>query len=75
MKWINVNIKLPPINTLVEVKRDFTDGIGGGIGRFEWLTKGRLRDDKPTWSIKKVEELTLNNSYPTHWREIRDKKK
>ena len=73
MTWTSVTTKLPPPFTTVEVKRDLSVGTRGNPGQLEWVTTGKFRN--LTWSLKATEGLTLNNSYPTHWRDIKGKKK
>ena len=73
MTWTSVATKLPTPFTTVEVKRDLSVGIRGNPGQLEWMTTGRYRGEN--WSLTATEGLTLYNSSPTHWREIKEKKK
>lgn len=73
-RWTPISYMLPPVKTKVELKRDLSVGVGGYTGNemLEWISVGKYSyfDDRLIWSIKKVEGLTLNNSTPTHWRDI-----
>lgn len=73
MTWTSVTTKLPTPFTTVEVKRDLSVGIRGNPGQLEWITMGRYRGGN--WSLTATEGLKLDNSSPTHWREIKEKKK
>lgn len=72
--WTPISYRLPPLKTKVQLKRDLTLGVGGYTGneKLEWISKGKYGyfNDKLFWSIKSVEGLTLNNSTPTHWKDI-----
>lgn len=73
-RWIPISYKLPPVKTKVKLKRDFSLGVGGytGTEKLEWISKGKYGyfNDKLVWSVKNAEGLTLNNSTPTHWKDI-----
>lgn len=75
-KWIMIKDRLPNEKERVELKRDFTCGIGGFTGheKFEWQSNGfyRYKNDLVIWSIKSTEGLTFTNSKPTHWRKIKN---
>lgn len=62
--WTPISYRLPPPKTKVQLKRE--------IENLEWISKGKYSyfNDKVVWSIKKAEGLTLNNSTPTHWKDI-----
>ena len=70
--WIPVKHKLPPIKEKVRLKRDFSVGVSGDFGQFEWESIGSYTyyNDRLVWRVKRADGLTIGNSTPTHWKLI-----